>query len=749
MLYDSPPFVPGCDDCRAVPESRGADVAASLLFFFPQSAIERHALLAGEFPLWNRFSSLGTPLLGQGQSLIFDPLSWFTILDHGNSWGWDMKYILSKALFAIGIGWLVLLTSGSWQAASLLAVSSAFIGFFAFRNSHPAVFALTYAPWILYFWFVLIDAFRKERRCAAASPAFAALGLIAASVFQLNAGPPKEGIMTFLVVFGTGVLTLIFSNIRREYRFFVYILSAIIAAAIVLISAPYWVTFLDTLRQAKTQYDIPGASFIPIQYIITIFDPIFFEQIRDGALSLPSFNFFILIGVLSALAGVNRYYRDPYFLAAGFGGTLALAIAAGAIPASLIAKAPFIGNIIHIGNTFLVASMTPVLAFAGYGVSRFLTFKTERKLGYFPLLVTSVIGLGIVLFYYTVFTNNIHLFSPHASAFIVVIIAAASLTMVWVAKINTRYFLATLVFCFAILHIRHGMQLPTGVPQLDAHLFIPGEHADYSVSSAAIGVLKQQAGPFRAVGEGAILMPGFSASLGVESINSADALFSPYYRELMEALGLHGWGGGWARVVMAEDWERLGPLLDFLNVRYILTDRAREDAPAEATLVATTDLSLWSRNTAWPRAFFVDRQNSYRTVDDLASFVSARSGPFAAVENSSDAASPPAQDRVVVPADNYTLKFNSTSFDVDAPSSGAIVLLETYWEGGLEARVNGQSVKPYRADHIFIGLDIPKAGSYHVIVDYVPQHWRLSLLMAMAGLGVAGVAFKLGGAVRR
>ena len=71
----------------------------------PYSAVEHRAIVVdGEWPLWNRFNSSGVTLLGQGQSMLGDPLHFIVILADGASWAWDLKFLVAKALFAAGLG---------------------------------------------------------------------------------------------------------------------------------------------------------------------------------------------------------------------------------------------------------------------------------------------------------------------------------------------------------------------------------------------------------------------------------------------------------------------------------------------------------------------------------------------------------------------------------------------------------------------------------------------------------------------
>jgi hypothetical protein len=83
-------------------------VGAVMWGHYPYSVVESRAILHDqEWPLWNRFNSIGLTLLVQGQSMLGDPLNMGVLLVHAASWAWDIKYVLSKMLFALGLGLIV------------------------------------------------------------------------------------------------------------------------------------------------------------------------------------------------------------------------------------------------------------------------------------------------------------------------------------------------------------------------------------------------------------------------------------------------------------------------------------------------------------------------------------------------------------------------------------------------------------------------------------------------------------------
>ena len=221
-----------------------------------------------------------------------DPLHFLVVFADGAAWAWDLKFLLAKWLFASGLGLIVWRLTRHLPSATLMAFSSAFIGFFVFRINHPAFFSVCYAPWILYCWIRLTQG-------AALRPALGWVGgLLLANWAELNSGTVKEAYMLLAGLNLTGAILLAWpapAAGRAKLRTFGVLLAA--GGVFALLSAPIWLTFLDTLRQAYTSYDQPWVYQIQPGMILGLFDEIFYRPLqKHGAGVLP-------LAQLSAAAG--------------------------------------------------------------------------------------------------------------------------------------------------------------------------------------------------------------------------------------------------------------------------------------------------------------------------------------------------------------------------------------------------------------------------------------------------------------
>ena len=287
---------------------------------------------------------------------------------------------------------------------------------------------------------------------------------------------------------------------------------------------------------------------------------------------------------------------------------------------------------------------------------------------------------------------------------------------------------------------RQGMQAG-----FDDNVYVlhTGGRADFHGESPAVETVRaDRAAPFRAVGFGDNLFAGWTGVYGLEGIAGPDALMDRHYRELLDACEFaREWD--WRRVVHRDTLAALKPVYDFLNIKYYFAADGSPVPPGNVLQpVVQADLDVYRSATFWPRAYFTDEVVSYDVPIQLAALIKSRAGePFAAVQQGDPGAPAPVwrdpADRQVVPAQDYRLTTNSTSFEVVAPRAGVIVLQESWLPDSFRVTVNGRPAKYFRVNHAFKGVAVDTGGTYRVTFTYRPPHWTLALILA--GLGLAGL----------
>lgn len=751
LLYEEMPTVPG-DKEVATDDEKGSDLGAAMWYTWPTSVVESRALLRDhELPLWNRYDSVGLPLLGQGQSMLGDPLHLLALLTNGSTGWWDLKYLLAKFLFAVLLGFCVLQLTKHPPTAGIIAATAPFIGFFSFRYTHPAIFSMCYAPSILLCWLKLIDA-TTPRAIAGWLGA-----MVLANWAVMNSGTVKEAYVLLLTMNLCGSLTLLLAkSVAGKTRKLRQALCA--QLFFVLIATPVWLTFLNTLRRSWTIYDNGGVFQLQPSLLIGLFDDIFYRQFNSDERHLdPSANFLVLAGVLWFCVSGRK--RDRMRLSWGLSITclFALAFVFGIVPPSLILRLPFLGNIYHIDGAFSCIAIICLLVLAGFGIKAFWDdcYSSHFRRTYLRVLLC--LGGLLALYFGTTqaaqrSTRTLLQFGeqiPKSNFFwgYSIVLIAALTALPWIGRHALRANRAhtghalVLAMIFFLLHWRFGMHLVT---PFDAYVMNPHQRTNLLAESSSALALIHGRGlePSRAVGLNDNLFPGYGGAVGVEQIDSADPLLNKHYRALVDAYGARlPFGSG----NQGKIEDRLGedlPLFDMLNVRYYLgSGESKAAAFPSLKKIAELDLDVYESSKFWPRAFFSDRLTTYSSENEFALLVKHGSNtPFAATAKEEIGLHPelarvatnldPSATTLTVPARDYSQTNNTTAFKINAPSAGVVVLTEAYVDGDLQVRVNGKPSGYFRANSAFRGVFLPNAGVYEISFSYWPDYLTFSLWLS-------------------
>lgn len=739
MLFDRAPFTAASADLE-IENVRGVDVGAMLWAFVPYSTVQRQAVASGEWPLWNRYAGPGQSLWGQGQSFFLDPLHWITLINPDPTAGWDLKFAAHRLVLACGVGVAALTLTGAWLPAAIAASTVPFAGIFAFRLNHPASFVMTYAPWVLVGWLLLARATTNGRRAAAS------VLLALASALVLFASPPKEAVVMLLVIELTGLLALILQVgvARRIVRPLGFALLAGTVTA--LLTMPHWLLFLDTLRASKTFYDTPGVVFAGPGYALSMI----LGSLAEG-MPVPSLNTFSMALIVAALLSPTRLVRHRGALACLLGAAGAIAIASGVISGPWLATVPLIGNIIQINITFLTAALVPLFVLSGVGAAALLDGARART-------IVMTLGAAAVAIWVFRGMGGLALLGLFRGWLVLGALGGAVLvpiTMLALTRGFPRVLPVTAAVALGLLLMAPGGEhLETGILPLDSKLVQPRLRTPLSARSSSVDAIHERSTePTRTVGLGNVLLSGSQALYGLEGLTGPDALFLRFNDELLEGSGKTN-REGWRHRFTFGDLERDAPLLDMLNVGYLLAYFNEAAAAGPTVPVREPDVVLPVRRpTAWPRAYFVDRLSTYASPADLLAQARQAGRPIASIQDEDAHAAEITRgvgvgtgSNEVVRADRYTLMTNSTTFRVRAPHAGVAVLAESYMPDDFIATLNGQRVPYFRVNHALKGVAIPGAGDWYVRFEYRPHHWTLALggaavgCLMLVGLSVAAFA---------
>ena len=305
---------------------------------------------------------------------------------------WHLRYqVLAVAFNICGVAGACRLSDNTCHRAFCdgREISAPFIGYFIYRVNHPAIFTLCYAPLISLAWLKVIYAEDERSRLRWVA------GLMLANWLVINSGTAKEAYMAIVVLNAIGILHFMVEKSRFGGKFKTW--SGLLAASgvcFLMIAAPLWGTFLDTLRSGISNYDSPGVRQYPFWFFLGFVDN-FFYLLRTDDYS-PAVNALLFVGFLRGIFCTPHLEspearRSAVVLALGCG--MLIAIAFGVIPAKWLLAIPYINNIRSVDACFSTILIVPLSILAGIG---FASIDLQRKKRVEPIVVSVLIALVLL-----------------------------------------------------------------------------------------------------------------------------------------------------------------------------------------------------------------------------------------------------------------------------------------------------------------------------------------------------------------
>ncbi len=517
----------------------------------------------------------------------------------------------------------------------------------------------------------------------------------------------------------------------------------------VLLAAPLWLVFLDALKNSWTPYDTPKAFQIQPALALGLFDDLFYRQFTAWENHYnPSANFLILLGCAWALVNVRALLADRMFVALALGALPSAALAFGVIPASLITRVPFLGNVEHIDNTFSVVLIVHLIVLAGYGLRALWDSAKEPESAAERVLALAVIGALFALYFGSaqaipreipgpsVQMNRGLFFTAYAAA-LALCVGALPWVVQSLRKAPSFGAVLTGALLLFLVHFRQGMWTET---KFDYYVMNPKGQAELAPRLTSLQAVKagiEESGePARVAAFRMALAPGYNAMWGFENFVGTDALVGRRQRELCAQIRSEPlWGWRW-QIGAADD--RLPrftqKLCDLWNIRWLLA--IPSDAP---DMAASGELTFIKSPFGWPRAFFTEQLLECSSLENFTELLSESEGPFAAVTPmAKDPTRAPAKPDDLkktshYPARDYRLTSNSTTFSVQAAAPGVAVLTETHEPDNWRVTLDGRPVDYFRVNHAYLGVKISTAGEHTLSFEYWPRIFTTALWLGGAG----------------
>ena len=652
----------------------------------------RKAWRSGHLPLWQDLTECGNPLLGNGQSAAFAP---FRILALPLPLGYSMTAEAAmKVLLGLTFTFLYCRRRGFSEWASIIAaLSFGFSLFMIVWLDFSVTTVASFFPLVFYSIDLLAERMTRARFAFAA---FAWAATLFGGHIETAAHIAFISILYVLWI-------VIVEKPPSRFRF----LGAICAAAVVagIIASPLLATLGEAILRSKRMYDLGNdpynlSPFSDFNSLFLIIQPrVFGWWPREGrwgpahAESISGFAGVLAVAGCVAVivrAALERRWRDrETFFALAF--LFVLAALANVPPFKQIVSTviPFTAHarlrvaLCWLGAVLagavvdrvpdrraIVAGIGVVAAVIVYAFAK-STFPDAATLrGSILTTIPAVVVLGLTLL----------LTVARARRFVLPLLAIAVIADLWLPGYYWN-------------PLQPAASLYPRTPLIDA-------------------LQNLMHGPERMVGIDGVLFPGTNVIYDFQDIRQHDPVANASYVNLLTSVGTYDPLKYYAK------WYDTGThLLDFLNVRWVVTDANLDlvDRARYREAYRGMDGRVYENLTWLPRFFAVDsvvvESDAGKVSERMISLSDFRT--LAIVKRDLGVPISPARVDIV--------KARTTRYDLRVQSKGHALVVSSipYWPGW-RVSVNGSSVKPVSVNSAFMGFVVPP-GKSSVVVRYLPM----------------------------
>lgn len=681
-----------------------------------------------EAPLWNHLSSSGYPLLANAQSAALSPLRLIALpLPLGYSFAAEAAM---KILIALTFAFLFCRSRGYGELASVAgAISFGFSSFILIWLHFPMGTAAAYLPAALY----MVDRIAERRTFGRI--VFAA-GLWAALLFS---GHPETAAHTFFVSL-LYVLWIVAVERRAHFRIIGALCLALIIAA--LLAAPFLAPFAEVMTKSKRYAEIesgppPGWYFSDWPSFIAMMQPRFFGAVPfeepwgpakaeaitgfAGALGIAAW-FAVLAHVIA-----RRRWRSPDFF---------FVIGAGVVLGALF-DYPIFSDLFT--SVFHLAANTRLRLIFCFMLAVLIAsaLDTAMKGEKWPLLLGLLASSALqgYLLWSTDFPGAWH----HDAAVLAILPSALVLAVATAVPFARRWREYALMLVIVAVVAELWTVGRNWIPDVSTDLFYPTTPIIERLQE--LKKTHRPDDPFRIVGTGPMLFPNVNVMFGLEDIRAHDPMAGSRYVGVLRVLT------GYDTEDYFAQWRDITTgLLDFLNVRYIVTTRGGDlgDPGRFRMIYDERDGRIFENTTVLPRAFPIRNVILEFQDDRFAERLKALGDWHATaildnlpVENDRmrlDLLAPRPSDSPEATVSIVSAEPADLRVRVHAPRYSLIATSIPWWPGW-KVRTPQRVLVPLRINATFLGFVVPP-GTHEVQVYYRPPTFWAGVAVALATIVV-------------
>ena len=690
--------------------------------FYPLVMHAREMIRHGQLPVWMAAAGAGMPLLAGFQAAVLSPFTWPVYLLPFP--GGLLASVIARMVVA-GLGMYVFLrTMPLGRAASLFGATAFLLNSFSMVwLEHPASAAAAWLPWML----VAVDGCVRHGNTRAS--AFFAL----VSGCTLIAGHPETAFMLFLLAGPYALYRAIQS--RAGLR----AVAALAAGGVLglLVASLQLFPFLEYMQHSRIlelRSAAEGPMFAnPPSAITAAFVPDFYGNPLKHRYVLPSSNFGeqqAFPGIVTWLAAAMGVFcarhrgRYVFFTAAAVTamllmyGTVVARLAAQVIPPLRVAAL----------SRFGLIEIAAVIVLGAIGVDEWLaTSSLRQRARLIVMAVAAALAIVLTMAYFNSVQHEL-------------LAAGGQLRLARQGMTNAAIAGVAALLIFAAAPSMGRIAAAAGVIGLlmvelvrfgsGMHPLEPREHSFPPLPE--IQAIRRDHELFRVTGWVDTLLPNTATVYGLNDVRLYDAMTNARYAEFLD-LTLRPSQTTHQLVGIAAP-----SLLDFLNLKYVLTPHDVDLPAPRFELVVNGPVRVYQNRSVQPRAFLVGQYVS--ATGDTARRMLRREQVNLTQSVVLDRKLPPADEPVAGgPSGEASIaRYEDTMVRIVTKTSQRklLVLADTYYPGW-QARIDGRPAPIYLANLGFRAVSVPE-GEHTVEFTYRPLSVRIGAACSAAGLlGIA------------
>ena len=677
-------------------------------------------------PLWNNFSACGYPLLASAQSSALSPLR---ILGLPLSLAHAMTFEAAmKILIALTFMFLWCRRRGYSEIASAFgAVSFGFSTFIVVWLHFPIVTTACFIPAVFYLVDLLAERATYARFVAAA----------AVWALMLFGGHPETVSHTFFMA-ALYVLWVVFVERAARPRLFVTLASAMIVAG--LLAAPLLAPFAEAVTKSKRYQELQSNPLRPeVPYSDwysgkLLLQPHFYGAVPHEswgparAESITGYAGYLGIAAWLAVAAhviARRKWRshETFFV-------LATVLVVG-----VIMSWPGISEFFHV--VFRLAANARVRLF----LALLLSILTAASIDLIRVDRRSVvIGLaGAAAMLLFLLTSTRFAIPYHRQAAIVAMLPAAAVLLVAAVAVFLSRIGRNRSASAAVLVLLTFVIADLWIASRDWYPVVSGKWMYPKPAIVrALDELRAKIpanAPFRITGSGPTMFPNTSAVYGYEDMRAHDPMTNGRYIGLLSLITSYDASNYFA------DWKEFDKrLVDFLNVRYVLTTPRGELPPRYRMVYDGNDGRIFENTDVLPRFFAVRNvvlefrddvfYERLRSLEGWSHTALLEKLDLEAEQQRLDFFAPRPADAPVATTDILRAGGSDYRLHVNAPRWTLVVSSVPWWPGWKVER-SGARIQPMRVNGGFLGFAVPP-GEVDVRVWYDPWTFRFGAILSAA-----------------